>query len=143
MKVVLDTNVLISATLFSGSLAEKLFDKLLIRGAQIYCSTAILSEYELIVRRDFSEHRKLVSVQENLPVFIARISQAVCLVEPVVKVTLERDPKDAHILECALASASDYIVTYDEDLLELKAYKNVRIIHPLAMMTLLEKIKKE
>jgi len=143
VKVVLDTNVLISATLFSGSLAEKLFDKLLIHGAQIYCSTAILSEYELIVRRDFAEHRKLVSVQENLHVFMARIIQAVCLVEPRVKVTLERDPMDAHILECALASASDYIVTFDEDLLELKEYENIRIIHPLEMVTISEKIKKE
>jgi len=74
---------------------------------------------------------------------MARIIQAVCLVEPRVKVTLERDPKDAHILECALASASDYIVTFDEDLLELKEYENIRIIHPLEMVTISEKIKKE
>jgi putative PIN family toxin of toxin-antitoxin system len=42
------------------------------------------------------------------------------LVEPTHSALIVRDPKDQHILECALTGAADYLVTGDKDLLVLK-----------------------
>ena len=38
------------------------------------------------------------------------------------------DPDDDRILECAVASGSDVIVTGDNDLLRLRAYQSIRIM---------------
>lgn len=39
-----------------------------------------------------------------------------------------RDPKDDHVLACALASEADYFVTGDKDPLALKAYQGIQIV---------------
>lgn len=54
MKIVLDTNVLISATLWEGS-AHKTLLLLISRGARLYTSMAILQEYSKIIKRDFPQ----------------------------------------------------------------------------------------
>ena len=41
-----------------------------------------------------------------------------------------RDPEDDAILACALEARVDYLVTGDEDLLELKVFKGIRIVTP-------------
>ena len=47
--------------------------------------------------------------------------------EPVDPVVI-RDPDDDMVLACAVASRSDVIVSGDNDLLDLKQYKNIRIL---------------
>lgn len=41
-----------------------------------------------------------------------------------------RDPDDNKILECALAGKADLIVTLDQDLIKLKNFRGIGIIHP-------------
>lgn len=41
-----------------------------------------------------------------------------------------RDPKDDMILECAINSRADLIITGDKDLLVLRAYQGIRIVSP-------------
>jgi len=52
------------------------------------------------------------------------------LVPGKVTVKASRDPEDDKFLAAALEAQADYIVTGDKDLLDLKAYKNVRIATP-------------
>ncbi len=125
MNVVLDTNLLIPITLWNYSLAQKVLIRLLNINAKIFISTEILSEYCNTLMRDF----ELSQGEVNL--FIQKISLFLNIVEIIEKIdVVKEDPDDNKIIECAVASNSDYIITYDNHLLKLKKFKNIKIIKP-------------
>lgn len=125
MRVVLDTNVLISATLWEGS-AHKVLLRLIEEDAKIYLSRAILEEYENSIKRDF------VQVAERLPTLLETILSFSTLVEPTAKINVVSDPDDNKIIECALEADADYILTYDKQLLKLGKYGKAQIVKPEA-----------
>jgi putative PIN family toxin of toxin-antitoxin system len=133
MRVVLDTNVLISATLFEGSEAQKLVNELVGCGAEIYCSEEMLSEYAEAIERDFVAEKKLEVTKERLPSLVADIRRLAVFVDADAGIRASRDPKDDKIIGCALAGGCGYLVTYDADLLDLKEFGKVRIVKPAGM----------
>lgn len=128
---VLDTNVLISATLFPNSLAQKLFERLVRSGWEIICSEEMLLEYESRIRRDFPEQ------EARLPLLIENLRLLAVIVAPVKNITACRDPQDNKILGCAVAASAKYLVSYDKDLLDLKKFEGIRILHPKDMVKML------
>ena len=53
------------------------------------------------------------------------------MIEPKQKIDIIKDdPDDNKVIECAIESSSDYIVTYDKHLIKLKEYKRIKIIKP-------------
>jgi uncharacterized protein len=125
MVVTFDTNALLSATLWDGSVAQKLLYDLIKQNVTIYSSLDILGEYQRVLKRDFDFS------DEEVAEIMEKILSFVTLVKPTqkVKVVLE-DPDDNVIIECALESRSKYIITYDPHLLKLKEYKKIQIIRP-------------
>lgn len=131
MKIVLDTNVLISATLWEGS-AHKTLLLLLRRDAKLYTSQAILQEYSKIIGRDFPQ------LADRLPKLIGNIVAFSTIAEPGVRLNaVPADPDDNRILECAAASEAEFILSYDKHLLNLKEYGSVKIFTPEKMRQLL------
>ena len=125
MAVTFDTNVLLSATLWDGSVAQKLLFDLIRQGVKIYSTTEILSEYQEILKRDFDFSDTEVSE------IMGKVLAFVTLVSPQTKIkAVKNDPDDDVIIECAFESESKYIITYDKHLLNLKEYKGIQIIRP-------------
>ncbi|MBS3095790.1 putative toxin-antitoxin system toxin component, PIN family [Candidatus Woesearchaeota archaeon] len=125
MVVTFDTNVLLSATVWDGSVAQKLLFDLIRQGIKIYSTTEILSEYQEILKRDFDFSGAEVSE------ILEKVLAFVTLVNPQIKIkVVKNDPDDDKIIECALESESKYIITYDKHLLNLKEYRGIRIIRP-------------
>ncbi|MBU0459541.1 MAG: putative toxin-antitoxin system toxin component, PIN family [Nanoarchaeota archaeon] len=125
MVVTFDTNVLLSATLWDGSVAQKLLYDLIRQNVKIYSSLEILNEYQRVLKRDFDfSDEEITEIMEKVLTFVT-------LVKPKekVKVVIE-DPSDNVIIECAFESKSKYIITYDPHLLKLKEYKDIQIIKP-------------
>ena len=53
------------------------------------------------------------------------------LMEPKQKINVVKDdPDDNKVIECAIESSSDYIITYDKHLLRIKEYKGIKILKP-------------
>ena len=125
MAVTFDTNVLLSATLWDGSVAQKLLFDLIRQGVKIYSTTEILSEYQEILRRDFNfSDEEISEIMEKVLAFVT-------LVSPQTKIkAVKNDPDDDVIIECAFESESKYIITYDKHLLNLKEFRGIRIIKP-------------
>lgn len=125
MTVTFDTNVLLSATLWDGSVAQKLLFSLIKQNVRIYSSTEILSEYQKVLKRDFDfSDDEVAEIMEKVLAFVT-------LVSPSRKVTVVKDdPDDNLIVECALESKSKYLITYDSHLLNLKEYAGINIIKP-------------
>lgn len=125
MVVTFDTNVLLSATLWDGSVAQKLLFELIRQDVKIYSTPEILSEYQEILKRDFNFS------DGDIDEIMKKIMEFVTLVNPTTKVDVVKDdPDDNSIIECALDSNSKYIITYDKHLLNLKEYRGIRIIRP-------------
>ena len=62
--------------------------------------------------------------------WITQLEQAIAVIHPQKKLcVVERDPDDNKILECALEAKADLIITADKDLLALKEFNGIKIIH--------------
>ncbi|SRR6266568_2701250 len=124
MRVVFDTNIYIAAAL-RGGFAEDII-ALADKGAIILLiSNEIISELEskLISKFDFSK--------EQINFIIRRIKKLSVIIQPAEKIIqIQRDPDDNKILECAVAGKADLIVSADQDLIQLKEYNGIPIIHP-------------
>ena len=125
MRAVFDTNVIISATLWHNSVSQKLLIKLINANVEIFTSSDIILEYLRVLVRDFvySEDEAISVLGNIMPVFT--------FVEPMERIDiLKSDPEDNKILECAMESSADFIITYDKHLLELVEFRGVKIIKP-------------
>jgi putative PIN family toxin of toxin-antitoxin system len=127
IRVVFDTNIIISGRLWSGAPRQALAEA---DGGQVesFISESMLDELkEVISRPKFAERLALVGktaeqlVQEHLQ------STTVIEVAPISP-TVEADPDDDMVLACALSSKADFIVSGDPHLLELASFENIPIV---------------
>ena len=125
MKVTVDTNFLISATQWDYSVAHKLLKRFILLDAGIFTTQDILDETAEVLERDF-EYSKIEC--KNI---IEKILLFANLIKPKHKVdVIKNDPDDNKVIECAIESSSDYIVTYDKHLLKFKEYRGIKIVKP-------------
>lgn len=127
MKVLFDTNVLLSAFL-----AEGLCSKILLRAKdgqfELYTCPFIIKEFKEKLENKFSATK--AEIKEALTL-LKEISYIVNPDESNITVKgVCRDIDDDSVLACALTAKADYIVTGDPDLLILKNYKTVKILNP-------------
>ena len=125
MKVVLDTNVLISAIMFGGK-SRDILGMGISGKIKIALSQDILKELaEVLVDKKF--RAPISFVQQT----IHELSEIVELVIVINKINvIKNDPDDNRILECAVSAKADYIVSGDSHLLTLKHFKRIKIISP-------------
>ncbi len=123
MKIVFDTNVLISTFVFSG-FAKEVFEYCF-SFHQLYTSAWILNEFkEKMVE-------KLKVPENKIAAAIALIEEGFRLVNPTGSLPLIcRDLDDNNILLLAEFIKADYIVTGDKDLLVLREYESTKIESP-------------
>jgi len=110
-KIVLDTNVVVSALGWKGS-PHRILLKCIDKTYLLFISPALVSE--------------LIRVLSYKNIF-----ETAVLVEPAFSLDIiQSDPSDNRILECAAAAACDYIVTGDKHLLDIRTFKGISIITP-------------
>lgn len=107
IRVVLDTNVVVSATLSRGGMAAATLDLAVARKVWLYVSHAVLSEYEDVLRRPkfLRVPREII---DNTLTLVRRIA---IIVTPTERVSVSPDADDNRFLECAEAAEADYLVT--------------------------------
>ena len=125
MRIVLDTNIYISAAITSGLSQEILGLAGKTNLFTLLTSEEVLEELKEKLLSKFDRSEIIAGI------FIERIKKIAEIVEVSEKVEIiKRDPDDNKILECALAGKADLIVTTDQDLIKLKTFKGIGIIHP-------------
>ena len=123
MKIVVDTNVVISG-LFFGGFPQRILSAIVNRkGIFAYATCDIVEEYREVVRELVD--RKQGHLNEAL---LTPLIEAIEIVQPVTEVQLSRDPDDDKFIGCAIDAKALYIVSGDADLLVLEKVGNVEII---------------
>ncbi len=122
-RIVLDTNVLVSAVVFGGR--PRIALEKVISGAVAMA----ISEEMLEELRGVLEGRKFCYPASVARTILNELLAVSDLVRPKTRVdVVETDPEDNKILECALESHADCIVTGDKHLLELGQFKGIPIL---------------
>jgi len=123
VKIILDTNVLISSLVFKGA-AFRVHDFCL-QYEEIYISDFILDELSEKLSEKFQiKGKELAAIRRH-------IDSTTKLVFPSGKIPeICRDKDDNNILHLAKAINADFIITGDKDLLEIKVFKQTRIVSP-------------
>jgi len=124
LKVVFDTNILVSTLVFPGGRAEAALLRIIEEHDQLLLSKPILDELLGVLARKFSRDA------EELARTAVILSELALTVRPRQKLRVVKDDPDNRVLECALAGRADAIVTGDSALLELGEFRSVRVISP-------------
>jgi putative PIN family toxin of toxin-antitoxin system len=129
-RVVLDTNVFISALVFGGKPRE--VTELLVDTITVVYAHEILTEIRRIIHLKFPAFNEDL---ERLEKLLERDALRVELGSSLV--TISRDPDDNKFIETAIIGDCQYIVSGDKDLLAIGSYKNIRIIKPAEFLELI------
>lgn len=125
MRIVLDTNLYIAAALYDGLCREVL--EFVFKNSAII----LITSKEILGELSQKLSKKFQWSEERINCYLDDIKTMSEFVAPKEKLKIiKRDPEDNKILECALAGDADLIVTLDQDLIKLKNFKGIGIIHP-------------
>jgi putative PIN family toxin of toxin-antitoxin system len=125
MRIVIDTNIVVSAFVFGGVVKRKLEHILADERVQIVTSLVMNAELQKVLFREeffqFQSHEVLESLLDN---FLAD-----ALIIPITTTFTDcRDPKDNQFLDAAVNGQADYLITGDADLLTLHPFHGVKIL---------------
>lgn len=131
MRVVIDTNVFVSAT--RGGVPRQVID-LIDKGIVVLCiSHKIVDEYIRVYNRlkitplhhekllYYCEHADMVEAESDIPTLSL----------------VKDDPDDDKFIECAVALRADYVITGDKALLSVKQFENIKIVTPREFLEIL------
>ena len=134
LKAVIDTNVWISALIGTGS-SKKIKDCLQARLFQaVYAQELFKELVDVLSRPKYATKIQATEVYKLLRL----IEEVAILVELSQIHRISRDPKDDMFLACAAISGSDYIVSSDLDLLDLKSHQDTQIVTPAKFLAILQ-----
>jgi putative PIN family toxin of toxin-antitoxin system len=131
LRVVLDTNVLVSALVGHGRSRRLLIR--LFEGHEIVSSKQMLAELgDVLSRRKFGFMRR--QLNEFLLIMVKRSIVATIIEIPEI---VAEDPDDNVVLATALEGEAEYIISGDKHLLRLREYRGIRIVSVREMLEIL------
>ncbi|MCL1492415.1 MAG: putative toxin-antitoxin system toxin component, PIN family [Pseudanabaena sp. Salubria-1] len=126
MRLVLDTNVLVSAILSPNSTSAKVLNWGEDNGVILYSTATVTEVLSVLGRSKFSKY-----IDDNdIDGLSIRIKTVWLFVEILNQVQLCRDPKDDKFIDLALNGEASHLITGDNDLLILNPIENTSVTNP-------------
>jgi uncharacterized protein len=133
LRVVLDTNILVSAFVFPGGVPEAVFRLAVEEQIDVISSRPLLAEFGRVLREKFEWEPSRVAEA------VAQVAETATVVHPHERVrVVKEDPADDHVLEAAAAGEAEAIVSGDLDLLRLRTWRGIRIQKAAVFLSELE-----
>ena len=126
LRLVFDTNVIVSADLFDGSVPARALWLALDLGA-LLMSEALIEELRTVLSKPRFDRYATRAEREE---FLRDLAHETETIEITETVQACRDPNDDKILELAVNGHANYIVTGDDDLLVMDPFRGISIIRP-------------
>jgi putative PIN family toxin of toxin-antitoxin system len=138
VRVVLDTNVIVSSFLSAVGNPARIVAALEQERFEIVVSEALLAEYGQALSYPRVAHRHGMT-----PIEIAEVVDGFRIAAILVPLTdiptvIRDDPDDDMVLATARAGEASYIVTGDAELQQLGEYEGIQILNPAVFLALLE-----
>ncbi|HQU85990.1 MAG TPA: putative toxin-antitoxin system toxin component, PIN family [Pyrinomonadaceae bacterium] len=148
---VFDTNIFLQSLLNPHSIAAKCFETVRNGKIKLFVSKDTLAEVRDVVLRPNILARLPDAEPTQIEAFIEDISNISTLIQSVPEIfKFERDPKDEIIINLAVASEAEYIVSRDKDLLDLMSgftddckefrqrFRPLKVVEPLEFLQIVE-----
>jgi len=130
MKIVLDTNVWLSG-IFWGGESSKIIENAEINNIKIFISEDILLEIANVLNRESKFQKHILNLRLSIDNILRTILSISNLIKTKTKLDIiKTDPKDNIILEAALEGRVNYIISYDNHLLNMIEFRGIKIITP-------------
>lgn len=130
MRIVLDTNVVLSALLWRGTPYRLLQTVRQHEHAQLFTSAALLEELGEVLARPLPQQRLALlgrAAHEVLADYIDAVELVTPLLTPPV---IAADADDDQVIAAAVAAEADLLVSGDHHLRALGSHQNIRIVTP-------------
>ena len=131
MRILLDTNILISALLFGGK-PRRILQSIINKQYVAVTSPILLSELADVLRKKFDYSKQAVEAVDM------QIRKQFDLVVPRKTINILADIPDNRVLEAAVEGECEVIITGDAELLALKSYRTIHIITPDTFSRMME-----
>jgi uncharacterized protein len=129
VKVVLDTNVLISAFIFPGGTPEDVYRLGLEGRVDLVTSPVLLAEFGRILADKFGWE------PDRTEAAVAHVARIAIVVQPKERVTvIASNPADDRVLETAAEAHAEVICSGDKHLLRLGTWRAIRILTPADLL---------
>ena len=125
LKVVYDTNIIVSAALKPGSIPASLVALAIARHVRLFLSPAIFEEYREVLKRP-----KFGFNPRTVDAFLRDLTRAATTVRPTQRMTSVPDEPDNRFLECAQKARADYLVTGNKRHFPFPEFEGTRIVSP-------------
>lgn len=135
MRVVLDTNILLSALMVRGTPPDRLYEEWRHGRFQLASTEKQIDELRQVVRRPFFQARLKASEIGRMVNDIRRLA---VMHDTLPAVSRSPDPNDDYLLALCQAASADYLVTGDKShLLALERHEGARILSAKSLVELL------
>lgn len=133
MKVVVDTNVVISGVFFGGN-PGRVLEAWRDGKIELFVSAEVLDEYRRVGERLEDQFPRV-----SLAPFLALVLANATIVEPaVLPKPVSRDPNDDPFIACAVAGNCDANISGDRHLLEISGYEGIEVLTPRQLIEVIE-----
>ncbi|MEG4493929.1 putative toxin-antitoxin system toxin component, PIN family [Microcoleus sp. D3_18_C4] len=123
MRVVIDTNILVSAAIAGRKPASVITWVINQPDYEWIVSEEILGEYQEVLSR-----RKLKLTDDQKERWLNLIQGSTQLIDVSIEIDFPRDQKDAKFIACALSANADFLITGDRDFTEVQSLENTLTI---------------
>ena len=129
MRIILDTNVFISAVFFGGP-PYQILDSWRNGKINIVLTEEIFDEYQRVARELSKQFKQI-----DISIFLDLLTVNATWIEaPQLPFGVSSDPDDDKFLACALASRTKVIVSGDKHLIDVSGYRGIAVVKPRAFI---------
>jgi putative PIN family toxin of toxin-antitoxin system len=136
LKIVIDTNVIVSAALKDGTPPALVLGACVDRRITLVTTTWQLDELQRVLGYSRIAARLLAERRSRLLDSVRHLAEIV-VPTGAAQGAVPRDPDDENILEAAIAGNADYIITGDKDLLDVGTFEGITIVNPAQFVEVL------
>ena len=122
MRIVVDTNVLISAVFFQGG-ASFLLESIIKGFFSAYSTDEITAEYDATIEKVMNKKGGRLDNEQY-----ESFKRSLTNVQPKERFKVCRDEDDDKFIDCAVEAKALYIISGDKDLLEIESFKGIEVI---------------
>lgn len=132
MRIILDTNVLVSGVFWSGP-PFKILELWRDKKVHLITSPEIIVEYQRVAI-ELAEKFQTVAIDPLLSLIVA---SSEIYIPPDLPSQVCKDPDDDKFIACAIASRADFVISGDKNLLATSGYQGVKTIKPREFLKVL------